>query len=189
MRGVPGSGPPGRRPSGSPARWSCWSRGPGSSAPLSAHAPRPGSRSSPPSPSRPRSRKGRRPPTPGRSPPPQPRSRRNSVAAEGGGGAGGGSLRRRCRRRGARGRPASPDEDVDHRPDVEGDEGGDGRGREEDVAEPDALPPAEGTAVGDAPPEAAAHKPQRVVPERRDRKSTRLNSSHSQISYAVFCLK
>src|SRR2546430_6186132 len=26
-------------------------------------------------------------------------------------------------------------------------------------------------------------------PNRRDRKSTRLNSSHSQISYAVFCLK
>src|SRR5688572_32158651 len=26
-------------------------------------------------------------------------------------------------------------------------------------------------------------------PQRRDRKSTRLNSSHSQISYAVFCLK
>src|SRR2546430_9226856 len=26
-------------------------------------------------------------------------------------------------------------------------------------------------------------------PERLDRKSTRLNSSHSQISYAVFCLK
>src|SRR5688572_31028626 len=26
-------------------------------------------------------------------------------------------------------------------------------------------------------------------PHRRDRKSTRLNSSHSQISYAVFCLK
>src|SRR5438270_4028135 len=25
--------------------------------------------------------------------------------------------------------------------------------------------------------------------DRRDRKSTRLNSSHSQISYAVFCLK
>src|SRR2546430_13012897 len=25
--------------------------------------------------------------------------------------------------------------------------------------------------------------------ERKDRKSTRLNSSHSQISYAVFCLK
>src|SRR2546427_3381335 len=30
------------------------------------------------------------------------------------------------------------------------------------------------------------HLPHNV---RRDRKSTRLNSSHSQISYAVFCLK
>src|SRR5688572_31554391 len=29
---------------------------------------------------------------------------------------------------------------------------------------------------------------QRTTPD-RDRKSTRLNSSHSQISYAVFCLK
>src|SRR2546430_9847735 len=28
-----------------------------------------------------------------------------------------------------------------------------------------------------------------VWPSARDRKSTRLNSSHSQISYAVFCLK
>src|SRR5256886_8227644 len=28
-----------------------------------------------------------------------------------------------------------------------------------------------------------------AVTRRRDRKSTRLNSSHSQISYAVFCLK
>src|SRR2546430_12453774 len=28
-----------------------------------------------------------------------------------------------------------------------------------------------------------------VGAQRRDRKSTRLNSSHSQISYAVFCLK
>src|SRR2546430_11205877 len=27
------------------------------------------------------------------------------------------------------------------------------------------------------------------TPTHRDRKSTRLNSSHSQISYAVFCLK
>src|SRR3989475_5107246 len=27
------------------------------------------------------------------------------------------------------------------------------------------------------------------LPDLRDRKSTRLNSSHSQISYAVFCLK
>src|SRR3989475_7065163 len=29
----------------------------------------------------------------------------------------------------------------------------------------------------------------RKSPRSRDRKSTRLNSSHSQISYAVFCLK
>src|SRR2546430_8829084 len=29
----------------------------------------------------------------------------------------------------------------------------------------------------------------RFTPGRPDRKSTRLNSSHSQISYAVFCLK
>src|SRR5688572_31460894 len=29
----------------------------------------------------------------------------------------------------------------------------------------------------------------RPAPAQRDRKSTRLNSSHSQISYAVFCLK
>src|SRR5688572_31211193 len=29
----------------------------------------------------------------------------------------------------------------------------------------------------------------RVAAARADRKSTRLNSSHSQISYAVFCLK
>src|SRR2546430_11146327 len=28
-----------------------------------------------------------------------------------------------------------------------------------------------------------------IAPSFRDRKSTRLNSSHSQISYAVFCLK
>src|SRR2546430_10804518 len=31
-------------------------------------------------------------------------------------------------------------------------------------------------------------EPPRISPP-RDRKSTRLNSSHSQISYAVFCLK
>src|SRR5205085_10970105 len=31
--------------------------------------------------------------------------------------------------------------------------------------------------------------PGRVTLSMRDRKSTRLNSSHSQISYAVFCLK
>src|SRR2546430_12089759 len=31
--------------------------------------------------------------------------------------------------------------------------------------------------------------PRTALPETQDRKSTRLNSSHSQISYAVFCLK
>src|SRR2546430_11408404 len=30
---------------------------------------------------------------------------------------------------------------------------------------------------------------QKIDTEKQDRKSTRLNSSHSQISYAVFCLK
>src|SRR2546430_13400533 len=33
------------------------------------------------------------------------------------------------------------------------------------------------------------HEPDGDLDGRRDRKSTRLNSSHSQISYAVFCLK
>src|SRR5580692_1441245 len=32
-------------------------------------------------------------------------------------------------------------------------------------------------------------RPRKLAPSRIDRKSTRLNSSHSQISYAVFCLK
>src|SRR2546427_890667 len=32
-------------------------------------------------------------------------------------------------------------------------------------------------------------RPDRLAAIGRDRKSTRLNSSHSQISYAVFCLK
>src|SRR2546430_4717838 len=35
----------------------------------------------------------------------------------------------------------------------------------------------------------AADCTRRGSARRRDRKSTRLNSSHSQISYAVFCLK
>src|SRR5689334_24840999 len=32
-------------------------------------------------------------------------------------------------------------------------------------------------------------RPHRSIGQRADRKSTRLNSSHSSISYAVFCLK
>src|SRR2546430_11163847 len=38
-------------------------------------------------------------------------------------------------------------------------------------------------------PMSAAHEPSPEFELRQDRKSTRLNSSHSQISYAVFCLK
>src|SRR2546427_8327129 len=38
-------------------------------------------------------------------------------------------------------------------------------------------------------PNAGAVATPNVVKVMRDRKSTRLNSSHSQISYAVFCLK
>src|SRR2546427_989063 len=36
---------------------------------------------------------------------------------------------------------------------------------------------------------AVVHVAQRLAVRDEDRKSTRLNSSHSQISYAVFCLK
>src|SRR5207248_3798067 len=35
----------------------------------------------------------------------------------------------------------------------------------------------------------ARRQPAALEPERQDRKSTRLNSSHRTISYAVFCLK
>src|SRR2546430_13420110 len=48
-------------------------------------------------------------------------------------------------------------------------------------AEPD-------NACGPSPPERKLH-PLRRKSHNPDRKSTRLNSSHSQISYAVFCLK
>src|SRR5438445_9394152 len=43
----------------------------------------------------------------------------------------------------------------------------------------------------DVPPQcrAAAQPRRRRAVARRDRKSTRLNSSHANISYAVFCLK
>src|SRR2546428_3643609 len=38
-------------------------------------------------------------------------------------------------------------------------------------------------------PDRCLAAPGRAVPRQVDRKSTRLNSSHDQISYAVFCLK
>src|SRR2546430_7480485 len=44
-------------------------------------------------------------------------------------------------------------------------------------------------ALPDARARIAAGPARRSVREKSDRKSTRLNSSHSQISYAVFCLK
>src|SRR2546430_2819442 len=46
------------------------------------------------------------------------------------------------------------------------------------VEDPDGIERGQGEAAGVAPRR-----------HRTDRKSTRLNSSHSQISYAVFCLK
>src|SRR5687768_7479320 len=53
----------------------------------------------------------------------------------------------------------------------------------EDLAPvPDGAAPLEAVAVGWAPADPA-------IPGSRDRKSTRLNSSHGYISYAVFCLK
>src|SRR6266581_5514732 len=42
---------------------------------------------------------------------------------------------------------------------------------------------------GGAPRSARPPPPPAPSPPRRDRKSTRLNSSHPSISYAVFCLK
>src|SRR2546430_7316468 len=51
---------------------------------------------------------------------------------------------------------------------------------------------AEGRAAGSTgvgPPVRASPRPRTPGAPAADRKSTRLNSSHSQISYAVFCLK
>src|SRR5207248_4942936 len=60
--------------------------------------------------------------------------------------------------------------------------GGTGEGRVEGAVRAEA-------ALGDARRRAAeARLPEQLRLERRDRKSTRLNSSHRTISYAVFCL-
>src|SRR2546430_10578410 len=46
------------------------------------------------------------------------------------------------------------------------------------------------TAFLEAAPDGEDHEnARRLLKQAQDRKSTRLNSSHSQISYAVFCLK
>src|SRR2546427_9514288 len=46
-----------------------------------------------------------------------------------------------------------------------------------------------GHPAADAHPDGGVRFFRELLVGRRDRKSTRLNSSHSQISYAVFCLK
>src|SRR3712207_7224441 len=73
------------------------------------------------------------------------------------------------------------------RPHVQG-EGG-SRVRRRDV-----QPCQRGTAIQNQPRQCVgAHQPEVhpavQLPRRADRKSTRLNSSHANISYAVFCLK
>src|SRR3712207_7797130 len=71
---------------------------------------------------------------------------------------------------------------------------------EEDRQQPVGSPGAQrqvqvqrGRADGEADQRLVPVRPRRVGPEqgeqRGDRKSTRLNSSHANISYAVFCLK
>src|ERR1035438_10687980 len=50
------------------------------------------------------------------------------------------------------------------------------------------LPRSSVSSTGTAPSATAKHSTDRL-PEEIDRKSTRLNSSHLGISYAVFCLK
>src|SRR5262245_63729586 len=54
---------------------------------------------------------------------------------------------------------------------------------------PTAAPPAPAPAAAAAPASAAGPGRPGSPPAARDRKSTRLNSSHLGISYAVFCLK
>src|SRR5437773_7819854 len=58
---------------------------------------------------------------------------------------------------------------------------------------PGAAPRRDGRRAGDRPARALPAPPLGAPPPRggagRDRKSTRLNSSHITISYAVFCLK
>src|SRR2546430_13714640 len=60
---------------------------------------------------------------------------------------------------------------------------------EDGGAEHESLHPSLIEAVGGHLHRRAARATRDEGGERRDRKSTRLNSSHSQISYAVFCLK
>src|SRR5256886_6703822 len=58
-----------------------------------------------------------------------------------------------------------------------------------EIGEPRALPAHQGDMPGMRPAAEAIHGIGETGGHLRDRKSTRLNSSHSQISYAVFCLR
>src|SRR2546427_1216312 len=63
------------------------------------------------------------------------------------------------------------------------------RVREKAGRRPDLRGNLASTPTGALPPGLFACGPRARSDRQRDRKSTRLNSSHSQISYAVFCLK
>src|SRR3712207_6898566 len=57
------------------------------------------------------------------------------------------------------------------------------------VAGPPARQEPQQPGAGDVPRDRTVGLEQAQVEKRQDRKSTRLNSSHANISYAVFCLK
>src|SRR5690242_14374545 len=61
--------------------------------------------------------------------------------------------------------------------------------RSGDPARPSALEEKRFSAPSPQPSPPVGQREERATPTRRDRKSTRLNSSHMSISYAVFCLK
>src|SRR5205085_12537401 len=61
--------------------------------------------------------------------------------------------------------------------------------RSSDLVDPRTLPSSRRAATSPRPTERSPRCDPTRVRCTRDRKSTRLNSSHSQISYAVFCLK
>src|SRR3712207_8130831 len=62
------------------------------------------------------------------------------------------------------------------------------RPRRADRARHDRRHPARGAVLGDRPLQRLGAQREALV-DVEDRKSTRLNSSHANISYAVFCLK
>src|SRR3712207_7957793 len=66
---------------------------------------------------------------------------------------------------------------------------GEGAGGEPAVGQPQRHDVVEHPLVGRGRPERRVHDHGPPADPRRDRKSTRLNSSHANISYAVFCLK